>query len=249
MSPALKWNNPPAGTNSFALTLFDSSAKTQGGWTHWIAINIPAATRALAKGAGTANTGVLTSGLLSTASVGGVTMDSDVSMSGGADQSGSTPLNTAPSMATASQTMTQFSPNGEMQTLTLTAADGNGTANQQYDATASASTLPADTSQTGDATTLPAGASPTSGATTLLTAAQSQAPLPAGTTQLRSDSGMVGYSGACLPKGKSHVYTFTLYALDVEKINISPLATPAAVNAVVRKHNLGKATLTVKSAF
>jgi len=53
VSPAIAWSNPPADTKSFALLVHDPDAPTGGkGWWHWIVVDIPAATRALAQGAG-----------------------------------------------------------------------------------------------------------------------------------------------------------------------------------------------------
>jgi len=52
VSPALKWTGAPAGTRSFALTVYDPDAPTGSGWWHWLIYDIPAATAALAAGAG-----------------------------------------------------------------------------------------------------------------------------------------------------------------------------------------------------
>jgi Raf kinase inhibitor-like YbhB/YbcL family protein len=53
ISPALAWRDPPADTKSFAVFVHDPDAKTGGaGFWHWVAIDIPAATRALPQGAG-----------------------------------------------------------------------------------------------------------------------------------------------------------------------------------------------------
>jgi Raf kinase inhibitor-like YbhB/YbcL family protein len=46
ISPALNWNDTPAGTQSFALVADDPDAP-RGTWTHWIIWNIPAETTAL----------------------------------------------------------------------------------------------------------------------------------------------------------------------------------------------------------
>jgi Raf kinase inhibitor-like YbhB/YbcL family protein len=46
ISPALAWNEPPAGTQSFALIVDDPDAP-MGTWVHWVLFNIPAGTRNL----------------------------------------------------------------------------------------------------------------------------------------------------------------------------------------------------------
>jgi len=51
VSPALEWKNPPAGTRSFAVTVFDPDAPTGNGWWHWAVVNLPAATTGLERGA------------------------------------------------------------------------------------------------------------------------------------------------------------------------------------------------------
>src|ERR1700693_2692613 len=52
ISPALQWSNPPAGTKSFAVTMYDPDAPTGSGWWHWVMYNNPAPTTTLPDGAG-----------------------------------------------------------------------------------------------------------------------------------------------------------------------------------------------------
>jgi Raf kinase inhibitor-like YbhB/YbcL family protein len=50
-SPALAWKNPPSGTKSFLITVYDPDAPTGSGWWHWTVANIPANVRKIPEGA------------------------------------------------------------------------------------------------------------------------------------------------------------------------------------------------------
>jgi Raf kinase inhibitor-like YbhB/YbcL family protein len=61
-SPQLTWKDPPAGTKSFAITVYDPDAPTGSGWWHWTVANIPAHTLTLPAGAGNQNNAKLPTG-------------------------------------------------------------------------------------------------------------------------------------------------------------------------------------------
>jgi Raf kinase inhibitor-like YbhB/YbcL family protein len=63
-SPQLSWVNPPAGTKSFAITVYDPDAPTGSGWWHWLAYNIPANINELAAGAGDTKAKVAPEGMV-----------------------------------------------------------------------------------------------------------------------------------------------------------------------------------------
>ena len=50
VSPALSWANPPAGTKSYALLMFDPEGRPPGGVSHWVAYGIPISVTGFAEG-------------------------------------------------------------------------------------------------------------------------------------------------------------------------------------------------------
>jgi Raf kinase inhibitor-like YbhB/YbcL family protein len=58
ISPELQWSNPPAGTKSFALQIYDPDAPSGSGFWHWAVYDMPAATTGLAQGAGNSPAGL-----------------------------------------------------------------------------------------------------------------------------------------------------------------------------------------------
>jgi Raf kinase inhibitor-like YbhB/YbcL family protein len=52
VSPSLTWKDPPAGTKSFAVTVYDPDAPTGSGWWHWVVFNLPPTATSLPAGAG-----------------------------------------------------------------------------------------------------------------------------------------------------------------------------------------------------
>ncbi|MBU1642267.1 YbhB/YbcL family Raf kinase inhibitor-like protein [bacterium] len=124
ISPELHWVNPPEGTKSFAITVYDPNAPTGSGWWHWLVVNIPADVKGVATNASAAHT------------------------------------------------------------------------------------------------------------------------LPKGALETMTDYGFSGFGGACPPKGdKAHAYIFTVYALDVDKLDVKDKTDSAIVGYNINGHTIQKATI------
>jgi len=65
-SPALSWQNAPAGTKSYAVTMYDMDAPTGSGFWHWVVVDIPANVQGLKQGAGDVKSGLAPTGCLQT---------------------------------------------------------------------------------------------------------------------------------------------------------------------------------------
>jgi hypothetical protein len=50
VSPELSWSNPPDGTKSFVLLMFDPEGRPPGGVSHFVAYDIPASVTSFAEG-------------------------------------------------------------------------------------------------------------------------------------------------------------------------------------------------------
>ena len=50
-SPQLSWTGAPAGTKSFAITIYDPDAPTGSGWWHWNVVNLPVSINSVAENA------------------------------------------------------------------------------------------------------------------------------------------------------------------------------------------------------
>ncbi len=71
--------------------------------------------------------------------------------------------------------------------------------------------------------------------------------LPAGARQINTDFGAPGYGGPCPPQGRApHRYTFTVYALGVEKLDLPANATASLTGFMVNGNALGKASFVAR---
>lgn len=68
--------------------------------------------------------------------------------------------------------------------------------------------------------------------------------LPKGSVESATNYGTSGFGGACPPKGdKDHRYVITLYALNVDKLDLDANANPAYVGFNLNAHALQKSSI------
>ena len=68
--------------------------------------------------------------------------------------------------------------------------------------------------------------------------------LPEGAVQLRNDAGFPGFVGAAPPAGHGvHRYFVTVHAVDVERLDVPPDASPAFLGFNLFSHTLARAVL------
>ena len=69
--------------------------------------------------------------------------------------------------------------------------------------------------------------------------------LPAGTVTLSNDSGQTRFGGAAPPRGHGeHRYVFTVFALDVERLELPDGSAPRALSSTISEHVIAMAQLT-----
>lgn len=70
-------------------------------------------------------------------------------------------------------------------------------------------------------------------------------PVPAGAVEGRTDFGEPGYGGAAPPPGHGpHRYVFTVFAVDTEKLEVTPDNSGAVFGFNLHFHTLAKASIT-----
>lgn len=83
-----------------------------------------------------------------------------------------------------------------------------------------------------------------SGVAELATGASSRG-MPAGAVQGRTDFGETGYGGAAPPPGHGpHRYIFTVFAVDTERLDVTPDNSGAVFGFNLHFHTLAKASIT-----
>ena len=73
---------------------------------------------------------------------------------------------------------------------------------------------------------------------------------PAGTVELFNDFGEVGYGGAAPPPGdRDHRYIFTVHALDVPKLGLTPTTPQGQAGFNLTTHSLARGSITTVFAY
>lgn len=85
---------------------------------------------------------------------------------------------------------------------------------------------------------------PTTATTLVQSAGNNPQLLPSGSQAIRNDFGVSHYGGPCPPEKSDHRYQFTLYALDVDHIDVNEQTTPAMVGFIANFHQVAKASVT-----
>ncbi len=70
--------------------------------------------------------------------------------------------------------------------------------------------------------------------------------MPKGSLESLNDFGFHGWGGPCPPKGETHHYTFTLYALKSPKLDLAQNPTNAQIGESIQKKIIKKAILKIK---
>lgn len=71
--------------------------------------------------------------------------------------------------------------------------------------------------------------------------------LPEGARQLRNDYGRNGFGGVCPPRGdRAHRYVFTLYALDVDRLDIPDDASCAMAGFMIHANSIAKTSFSAR---
>lgn len=68
--------------------------------------------------------------------------------------------------------------------------------------------------------------------------------LPKGSQLIRNDYGTINYGGPCPPENSNHRYQFTLYALDIDRIDVTDQTTPAMIGFIANAHQIAKTSIT-----
>src|ERR1700743_1383395 len=64
VSPELHWENAPAGTQAFAVTMYDKDAPPGSGFCHWLMFNMPANVTELPSDAGNISRNLMPAGAI-----------------------------------------------------------------------------------------------------------------------------------------------------------------------------------------